>query len=680
MRGLRERKPAVIGATALILAAFIPVFVIQVHDGYRRSLSDASDIVAMITQVVNDHAYRAFGAVEDALERAQFEVTRSTGALDGNKVDATLVREIAVLDGRGIVSHSTTPGSVGAQPFDRGLLDRARAQPNTMVFGPIRHGRSLGDQGEQAARSQRHLLPVVMAGPNGTLVAAAVNPSYFSDIYTPIATVRVFSIALATYDGVVVATSADSPLATGQSLAGSPPFDGSIQRQQSGRLDEADHGRELMAYRSTPQFPFVTLVGVRRETVLQDWRRQTILLSSILALVVASMLVGAALLVRQLGIRDAQRQRLADAERVEKTNQLLSAIVDAPASLTAIMTPELDIVQANPLFKSILGSTTRSLRPVLQRPTVSGGDKLTEFAAAGPEPGADREILLSLAQGNNKFTVLRFQVSWRNIPDIGHCLVLVGTDETTHRAAQAAIAQSAKMITLGEMATGMAHELNQPINIIGMAAQNALGEIEPMKSDDPLPLPTPELLEFLASKFRTILSQTKRAASLISHMRVFGRVPKEAATLFDAGMACTGVLDLIGQQVRARNIALDVDPGPGPATILGHQTMLEQVLINIVINARDALSTVTGREKRIEVRCRVEGRTVVIEIDDNGPGIPDGIRDRIFDPFFTTKDVGQGTGLGLALSYGIVKDMNGSISAVPSDVGARIRIELPEAR
>lgn len=428
----------------------------------------------------------------------------------------------------------------------------------------------------------------------------------------------------------------------------------------------ADRMRVLTA-RPVPNVPGYVVASIGMNKALASWRTERAAISGI-----------AALLTFAIGIASLQLQRSERQSALRRHDELeqkiLRAIVEMPLALTAIFDRHGRVLRSNDSFDRFFQSSGRPRGFMIG--DIPEAEEIARFIH-GDDEFAETEVRLARPPVGQQ--VVRFSLAKRDLQDLGRCTIAVGTDESAQRAAQAAIAQSAKLITLGEMATGMAHELNQPINIIHMAAQNALFEIQPMEPDDPPPVPTPEMLVFLASKFDTILSQTARAASLISHMQVFGRAPKEVVAPFDAREVCTDALNLIGQQIRTRGIAIDVDAGPNPAMILGHRTMLEQVLINVVLNARDALSTIAKREKRIEIRCRTDDRTVVIEVEDNGPGIPESIRDRIFDPFFTTKDVGQGTGLGLSISYGIVSDMKGSIRAAPSVVGAMIRIELPAA-
>jgi signal transduction histidine kinase len=136
-------------------------------------------------------------------------------------------------------------------------------------------------------------------------------------------------------------------------------------------------------------------------------------------------------------------------------------------------------------------------------------------------------------------------------------------------------------------------------------------------------------------------------------------------------------LSLVQEQLRLRQISVTLDFLPESPVVLGNAIQLEQVFINLLTNARDALEA--SERKEVHIACSV-GEDVVIVFRDTGPGIPDGLEQRIFDPFFTTKDVGSGTGLGLSITYGIVGEHDGEITVEnrPGE-GAAFRIALPLA-
>jgi PAS domain S-box-containing protein len=234
------------------------------------------------------------------------------------------------------------------------------------------------------------------------------------------------------------------------------------------------------------------------------------------------------------------------------------------------------------------------------------------------------------------------------------------------KEAAANLIQSSKLATLGEMATSVAHELNQPLNIIRMAAGNSRRKMSEGIAD----------AEYLNDKLLRIEEQTARAATIIDHMRMFGRQATELPESIDPRVMVVNALDLVSEQLRLAGIEVMTLLAEDCAYVLGHAIQMEQVILNLLTNARDALDE---SEDRAKITLRVfEGDKVVhITVQDTGGGIPSDVLHRIFEPFYTTKEMGKGTGLGLSVSYGIVRDMKGTIIAENIDDGARFTITLP---
>jgi len=665
------RRHAVIGSTAAVLVSLIFVFGLQAYQGHQRALASAWSVLTVIAQVTNDHALRSFETVAAAMEQARLLEAQRLLPDESSILDSSLIREIAILDAGGSVVHSNQPDSFGARPFAEADLKRALAQRQLIVFGGLTPGRTFADLRQDAPRSHRYLLPALMAAPNGDFIAAAINPDYFAQVYTPGTPRNTTSISLLTQSAMVIASSADSPLAPGTSLAGRPPFDGSIFNQQSGRIGEASGATDLIFFRKTSDLPFATLVSIPRAAVLDEWRSQTILQAMLLMLV----LFGAAIVLRQADIQQRQQHRLEDAERAAGVTRLLSAIVDSPSALTAIVKPNLDILRANDSFRVALNCTTGNLGRLLKRPDVSGGARILEFAERRTEDA--EELDLTLSRGHGLFSMLRFRLTWHILPDIGECMVLVGQDETRRRTTEMALAQSAKLITLGEMATGMAHELNQPLNVIKMAAQITQLELDeataPGGSAATLPVGN------LRHGLQQIAKQVDRAANIIDHMRIFGRAPSGEARLVDAVRLCREAVGLVRGQLRSSGIAITVEDPGEELLVRVHPLLIEQVIVNLAMNARDAI--LGGERSAGTVRVRpqraADGKVAIL-VSDDGPGVPSALRNRLFEPFFTTKPVGKGVGLGLAISFGIVSDSGGRLSLIDDGPGATFCIELPQ--
>ncbi len=236
------------------------------------------------------------------------------------------------------------------------------------------------------------------------------------------------------------------------------------------------------------------------------------------------------------------------------------------------------------------------------------------------------------------------------------------------RDKQEQLVQAGKLATLGELTTGVAHELNNPLNNIGLFMGNALDLIGLGVTDK----------EHIARELQNAMRQVRKATEIISHLRTFGRVAPVSREPVSMNQVIGRALSLMQEELRLREIEVELDVSARHAVVMGNPIQLEQVLINLLTNARDAL--VESPRKVIHIACEVRDRVVDLAFSDTGPGIPEGLERRIFDPFFTTKEVGRGTGLGLSITYGIIKEHGGTIAVAnrPGE-GAAFLIRLPLA-
>ncbi len=237
--------------------------------------------------------------------------------------------------------------------------------------------------------------------------------------------------------------------------------------------------------------------------------------------------------------------------------------------------------------------------------------------------------------------------------------------EQSLHAKELQLLQRARLASLGEMATGVAHELSQPLNNIGLLASRVT-----RRALDDQPDPA-----FVQDKLQKIQGQVQRASRLIDQLRAFGRPAVHNMALFPIDRPVHAVLDLLQQQLQNRGIAVKVDIPADLPQACGDEAQLEQVLINLINNARDALEDrpadpscpaieLTAEAVRPSADAEAE---VHLRVADNGPGIPSSVAERVFEPFFTTKEVGKGTGLGLSISYALVRGFGGrlELSSIP---------------
>lgn len=248
-----------------------------------------------------------------------------------------------------------------------------------------------------------------------------------------------------------------------------------------------------------------------------------------------------------------------------------------------------------------------------------------------------------------------------------HLEKLVETQTAELKQTQKHLIQSTKLASLGEMATGIAHELNNPLGIISMAAEMSLLEIKEAHYDR------------LNDSLKQIMAQTKRASTIISHLKLFGRdVSQMEYHKYNLNETIENALVFFKKDFEVKGIENILQLSEDLPLGYGNPIQIEQVFVNLFSNARDALK---GRkEKIVRVRSFVEKEMCVVEFEDSGKGMAEKELSKIFDPFFTSKEVGEGTGLGLSISYGIIKEHKGNI-AVESLVeqGTKFIIKLPKA-
>ena len=246
-------------------------------------------------------------------------------------------------------------------------------------------------------------------------------------------------------------------------------------------------------------------------------------------------------------------------------------------------------------------------------------------------------------------------------------VLLVTTGDITKRLeAEQQLIQASKMATLGEMASGVAHELNQPLAVIKTAGSILMKKLKKsVLADD-------ETLRNVSGK---IDANVDRASNIIEHMRQFSRKYDARRESTQINAVIEKAFEMFDQQFKVRGITTEWDLDPALPAIMAEPNRLEQVFVNLFINARDAieerweLHDDDKNGKNIRIVTFQDDDTVVVEICDSGIGIPPAIAGKIFEPFFTTKDVGKGTGLGLSISYGIVSELGGEIFVKPSTEG-----------
>jgi len=241
------------------------------------------------------------------------------------------------------------------------------------------------------------------------------------------------------------------------------------------------------------------------------------------------------------------------------------------------------------------------------------------------------------------------------------CLI---RDVTDQKMLQEQLIQSEKMSAIGQLVSGVAHELNNPLAGISAFAQLLLAE----KRFPPDQRTAAE----------TIYSEARRASRIVQNLLTFARQHKAEKGPAAINQVLDDTLELRGYELRVRGIDVRREYDEALPDTMGDGHQLQQVFLNLITNAEQAMERAEGRHHRLTVRTRRSGDAIRIEIEDTGSGVPANLLERIFNPFFTTKPTGHGTGLGLSISLGIVREHEGRIWAENAPQGgARFVVELP---
>jgi PAS domain S-box-containing protein len=252
--------------------------------------------------------------------------------------------------------------------------------------------------------------------------------------------------------------------------------------------------------------------------------------------------------------------------------------------------------------------------------------------------------------------------------------MIIVRDISQRKKAEAQQLHADRMANLGEMASGIAHEINQPLNIISMVLDKILFNPSGSQKVD---------IEFIRKKFERIFENITRIRNIIDHIRAFSRNHDDyVLSVFNINEAVNNAVSMITEQFRHLGISLLLNLDEDLPEINGNTYKFEQVIVNLLVNAKDAVlekKSLGGEYSgmKIEIRSFLSSNSIIVEVEDNGIGIRDEEISNVILPFYTTKGEGKGTGLGLSICYQIIKEMNGVIEIISSRTsGTKIRIAL----
>ena len=373
-------------------------------------------------------------------------------------------------------------------------------------------------------------------------------------------------------------------------------------------------------------------------------------------------------------------------ERVQLTQRLdaemarLRSIVESSGAMIVLVDRELTVIMANSGYTAVTGvaaaeAVGRPLKEIVDCPLDPG---VLERWLSGPfEPGRVEPARFANQirdrQGRQRL------ISVTATPVLGegglvNSIVFLGVDDTERRDAERALFDAVRLATVGEMAATVVHEIIQPLQVINIACASAEQVLRDATGEGVAPNRA-----FLQSKLARIASQVERAGRIAGELRTFVRgTAADEATPFDPATAVHAAVELTQYATRQAGVTVSVSVAAGLPEVMGHVGRVEQVLVNLIVNARDAGGSAVEVSARPVLR---DGRAFVqIAVEDTGPGIPSAILPQLFEAFVTTKPRSAGTGLGLRICRRIVEEMNGTITATNlAEGGVRFEVVLPAA-
>ena len=582
-------------------------------------------------------------AIEDRL--ARLAARRSFG-----------VFQVAVIDADGVNRWSSLGGYVHVDLSDRPHF-RAHVERNIGVYvsAPLT-GRVSGQVSVQFSRR--------LSRPDGSfggVTVLSVDPAVMTEDLMRLNGPAAWDIAvvrLETGQPVVREGRADAPSLWSELQQRYPIRGGDIDV----RLERSGHAY-FVSRRLLADFPLAIVVGSPAANELQDTENlhETLLLTRVGALL--ALLAGAAWLIVARSRAAVARALLAERAGAAEQARILDNLGMAVCVIRLRGAEEPRVTFANRRY--------RQLQQALGRPPGAVIEPLGSLERAAAMEGLQRHGQATLERqfrhpsGEIRWTRVIFTLIDRWDDELE--VLTVALDIHAEKAAAAAAISSSRLATLGELSAGLAHELSQPLSVISLSA-----ELSRMLLSRQDATPGAPDLAPVAERQQVIIDMVARAKTITDHLRTFSRREQDEAHPVELGAVLRGAALLVEGALKDQSVAMTTDIAEGLPLVWGQQLLLEQVMMNLLLNARDAMRETPFAQRQVRVEAAVTADEVEIRVLDNGPGIPDSILERLFEPFFTTKPVGQGTGLGLSICFGIMQSCGGSITAANRQEGGAV--------
>ncbi|EAR13293.1 sensory box sensor histidine kinase [Polaribacter irgensii 23-P] len=389
-------------------------------------------------------------------------------------------------------------------------------------------------------------------------------------------------------------------------------------------------------------------------------------------------------LIAQFGfLQDITEQKIAE-NTIKESEKMYRTLLNASPEGIFIMDLKGRITEISDIILEIFGAGDKSEFigvPFFNFIPSTEVQKMKEILSNAKSEGLIQNIEFILTRKNQSQFICELSITLIQEADgRPDAYMAIIRDISQRKKIEQQLNRSERMASLGEMASGMAHEINQPLLSITLGIENLFMKIENLKAVDE---------SYFNKKSEKIFEDILRIGRIIDHVRAFSRDHDEyISTSFDINESINNAISMISEQFKHHGITLDLQLDNNIPSIIGNTYRFEQVILNLLTNAKDTLqetkkTSKSDFKKTIVIRTYHDDYSNFIEVKDNGNGIKPEVIERIMLPFYTTKSASKGTGLGLSISFGIIKELKGSIdveSNPESGTTFKISVPIPEIK
>ena len=662
---------SIIALIGFVLMSFTWVAVaVQIDRDYRMSIEIIHRENSNLAKSFAEHVRRTLIGIDKQLKLMGEEYEREsavsaalTTMLRESTIDPAIV-QLSVIDSKGQDIASMVPPSDSGNVSDRAYFQvHLKSDKNDLFIGKPTVGRMTGKLSMHMSRR--------MNNPDGSfkgIVSAALMVDYFVQYYRQMELGEGKLIALNGMDGIMRARLENEKVQSGLDISESELFKLVKQKASDSALVMLSSNQQpyFVSYRTLHDYPLYVVVGVQKDNALASYHNRRFLYIVLALLASISIIVAGYIILRH------RKKEARILEELQYSNEKFAkAYYTSPDSVNINRLSDGLYIEVNQGFEKMsgysrdeaLGKTSADLNIwVNKEDRINLVNMLKEYGEAHnleaecrAKSGEIRACLVSAAVIELKGEL---------------CILSVIRDISERKKMEKEMRAMERLSSLGTLAAGVAHEINQPLQALKVTADGALYWLDKGK-----PIETEQAKE----NFSRISRSADRISSIVKRLRDFvHRSQSTDMAEVNLNDVKKGAAELLEARLKSHSITLRERLSSEPVVLWGNSGRLEEIYINLVVNAMHALDTVDKPNKEIVITTECSMEKVVLEIFNNGPPIPQDIIEKIYDPFFSTKTTnGENMGLGLSIVQSIVTEHGGHIAAINHEEGVGFRMEFP---